>query len=169
MLRVVKAQLRPLKPDSHTPRSLVQQKAKAEVQISPLLSLSERGMCWESWGLGVVTGTGDVWWHELTTRERGQWHRGNCEWKWCEARLSALPGRWCLPHGIYRCQHPRETILNNLSSSLQSGEMSPGHLEIADWQLPFLGLSRAPITYLQLSQLSQQGLSLLKHIFIIFN
>ena len=54
-------------------------KAKEVVQISPLLSLSERGMCWESWGLGVVTGTGDVWWHELTTREKGQWHRGRGE------------------------------------------------------------------------------------------
>ena len=89
------------------------------------------------------------------------------QWKWCEAKLSALPGRWCLPHGIYRCQHPRETILNNLSSSLQSGEMSPGHLEIADWQLPFLGLSRSAITYLQLSQLCEQGLSSYRHIFII--
>ena len=128
--------------------------------------LRERGMCWESWGLGVVTGTGDVWWHELTTRERGQWHRGLRQLSESDVKpSSALPGRWCLPHGIYRCQHPRETILNNLSSSLQSGEMSPGHLEIADWQLPFLGLSRSPITYLQLSQLCEQGLSLLTDIF----
>ena len=81
--------------------------------------------------------------------------------------LSALPGWWCLPPGIYRCQHPRETILNNLSSSLQSGEMSPVHLEIADWQLPFLGLSRSNPSHSYNYLNSKQGLSLLTHIFII--
>lgn len=121
--------------------------------------------CWESWGLGVAC---DVWWHELTTREGRPRGPGNSVSSESDVKpLSALPGWWCLPPGIYRCQHPRETILNNLSSSLQSGEMSPVHLEIADWQLPFLGLSRSNPSHSYNYLNSKQGLSLLTHIFII--
>ena len=75
--------------------------------------------CWESWGLGVAT----VWAHKLTTREAhmvtslhrtvtGQGTLSPVKVMRCRSEPSSPRLMFASWH--YRCQHPRETILNNL-------------------------------------------------------